>query len=58
MDGFPNDERSRTDSAPYVVVFFQDGEALRARIRDVASQKQWILSDARALRALLIGPTY
>jgi hypothetical protein len=43
-------------AAPYVVVFFRHGDELSARIRDVQSQEQWILPDARPLRELLTRP--
>jgi hypothetical protein len=39
--------------APYVVVFFYEGTELRARIRNVQSQDQWIMRDAGPLRDLL-----
>ena len=42
--------------APYVVVFFYEGTELRARIRNVQSQDQWIMREAGPLRAVLAGP--
>jgi hypothetical protein len=42
--------------APYVVVFFYEGPELRARIRNVQSQDQWIMRDAGSLREVLAGP--
>jgi hypothetical protein len=45
-------------AAPIVVVFFRNGNERRlsARIRDVGSQEQWIVPDARALHDLLARP--
>jgi len=39
--------------APYVVVFFFEGAELRARIRNVQSQDQWIMREAGPLRDVL-----
>ena len=38
---------------PYVVIFYYEGNELRARIRDVSSQEQRILRDATDLWTLL-----
>jgi hypothetical protein len=36
-----------------VIVFFYEGTELRARIRNVQSQDQWIMGNAGPLRDLL-----
>jgi hypothetical protein len=43
------------ENAPYVVVFFYEGTELRARIRNVQSQEQWVMRHATSLRDLLAG---
>jgi len=48
----PSDEEFPRTS-PYVVVFYYEGDQLRARIRDVRSQELWIGRDAARLRELL-----
>jgi hypothetical protein len=54
----PKIDEPNAPSAPFVVVFFRRGDHLSARVRDVASQEQWIVSDADHLRALLEKPPY
>lgn len=38
---------------PFVVTFYYDGVALRARVRNVRSQEQRVLADAQPLWRLL-----
>ncbi len=47
-----------TDAGPpYVIVFFYEGTELRARIRNVQSQEQWVMRGAEALRDVLANVT-
>ncbi|MDB5041297.1 MAG: hypothetical protein JWN27_2023 [Candidatus Eremiobacteraeota bacterium] len=38
---------------PLVVTFFFAGTELRARVRDVSTQEQWVVLDGSALRRAL-----
>jgi hypothetical protein len=40
---------------PLVIVFFYAGAELRARVRDVGTQEQWIVMDGSALRRALFA---
>jgi len=59
MDEFsvPKTDEPIRPTAPFVVVFFRHGDDVSARIRDVQSQEQWIVPDAKQLRDLLARPS-
>jgi len=43
----------RSAAVPYVVVFYYAGDELHARVRDVRTQDQWLVDDAKPLLDLL-----